>query len=395
MELRALSITEISTYVTQIFDAEELLQDIQIYGEISGFSVVRGNAYFSLKDNNAILSCICFGIEDKNISVKNGDQVLLTGSVKYYAKGGKLNFYTTNITPYGLGAIYQQFLILKDKLSNEGLFDLSHKKPLPKIIKTIGVVTSSTGAVIQDIINVSTRRNPSINIVLYPAKVQGAGSEKTIIDGIKYLDKSDVDVIIVARGGGSYEDLQPFNNEELARVVYECNKPLISAVGHETDFTIIDFVSDLRAPTPSAAAELVTVDILNEYKKVKKDALRLVMAFENVVLSKLNGVVYNCNSISSAIENNLVSKKSDLMLFANKLNMLSDKPYKDPVNKINLGLNSLNNLNPTKILMKGYSQVYFNDKIVSSKKEIKVNDDVEIAFIDGKVKSKIISIDEV
>lgn len=388
MELKALSISEISTYVTQIFEAEEMLHGIRIYGEVSGFTIVRGNAYFSLKDDNAILSCICFGA-DKYSNVKNGDQVVLTGSMKYYAKGGKLNFYATSIVPYGLGLIYQQFLLLKEKLSSEGLFDEIHKKPLPENIKKIGVVTSQTGAVIQDIINVSTRRNPAINIVLFPAKVQGVGAEKTIIDGIEYFDKTDVDVIIVARGGGSIEDLQPFNEESLARAVFACNKPLISAVGHETDYTIIDFVADLRAPTPSAAAELVTVDIMSEFNKVKRDKVRLFAAFENFIQDKLDYVVGNYEYMQDYIGQQCQDCKSKTLLFASKLKMLATKPYQEKLNDINLKLNSLNNLNPAQILMKGYSQAYKDGVVLTSKKHLQVNDEVEIAFADGKVKSKI------
>lgn len=389
MEIKALSVSEVSTYVTQIFDAEEMLHDICIFGEVTGFSIVRGNAYFSLKDDNAILSCICFGA-DRYSNVKNGDQVLLTGSIRYYAKGGKLNFYTTNIVPYGLGAIYQQFLMLKDKLEKEGLFGKSHKKPLPQIIKTIGVVTSKTGAVIQDIINVSTRRNPSINIELFPAKVQGDGAAKTIIDGILYFDKRpEVDVIIVARGGGSYEDLQPFNDEKLARVVYDCNKPIISAVGHETDFTIIDFVADLRAPTPSAAAEIVTIDIVSEINKVKKDGIRLFSAIKNLLQSKSGELYDNYDRMLSVLQDTISSKTTNLKVFATKLGLLSQNPYLEKLNNVNLKLNSLNNLNPAKILMKGYSQVYKDGMVVASKKQLKINDNVEIAFFDGKVKSTI------
>ncbi len=392
MELKALSITEVSTYVTQIFDAEEMLHGIKIYGEVSGFSIVRGNAYFSLKDDNAILSCICFGAE-RYSNIKNGDQVVLTGSMKYYAKGGKLNFYATSIVPYGLGLIYQQFLLLKEKLEKEGLFSQEHKKPLPDNIKTIGVVTSKTGAVIQDIINVSTRRNPAINIELYPAKVQGDGAELTIIDGIEYFEnRPNVDVIIVARGGGSYEDLQPFNQENLARAVFNCSKPLVSAVGHETDFTIIDFVADLRAPTPSAAAELVTIDVLTEFAKVKRDKERLFAAMQNLLNNKLWQVQDNSQSLYDIVYDSVSEKKTNLLLSANKLAMLSTKIFESKENQIKLNLTALDNLNPAKLLLKGYSQVVKDGNVIASKKQLKVNDCVEINFGDGKVKSTIIEV---
>ena len=286
MGLRTLSVTEVSNYVANVFEAEEMLHDISVRGEVSGFQIKSGIAYFSLKDSNCIISCIAFGAE-KFGEIKNGDDVLAVGTVRYYAKGGRLNFNVYKLEPYGMGDIYKQFLLLKEKLEKEGLFDIKHKKPLPENIKTIGVVSSSTGAVIHDIIDVSTRRNPSINIKLFPAKVQGEGADLTIIDGLEYFENTDVEVVIVARGGGSYEDLQPFNSEALARKVYECNKVIVSAVGHETDYTIIDFVADLRAPTPSAAAEIVTQDVLVLRQNIENLRYDLVSNFENLVNKKL------------------------------------------------------------------------------------------------------------
>ena len=266
MEEKAISVTQISTYFKQIFDAEELLQNISVFGEVSDFSLSRGVAYFSLKDENALLSCVCFGA-DNLVSVRNGDKVIVRGTPKYYVKGGKLNFNVNKIAPFGTGNLFEQFLKLKQDLENEGLFDDKNKKTIsPQNIKRIGVVTSETGAVIQDIINVVTRRNPFVDIVLYPVKVQGYNAELDIVKGINFFsDYPNVNAIIVARGGGSLEDLKPFNSEIVARAVFACTKPLISAVGHETDFTIIDFVSDLRAPTPSVAAELITENVA--YKK--------------------------------------------------------------------------------------------------------------------------------
>ncbi|MFQ6773404.1 MAG: exodeoxyribonuclease VII large subunit, partial [Clostridia bacterium] len=263
------SVKEISNYIKQVIDAEAVWNNILVMGEVSSYNVTRGIAYFNIKDEDSLLSCVLFNAE-KYGPVKIGDKVLLRGSVKYYVKGGRLSFNAISLQQYGQGELYQKFLQLKEKLTNEGLFDESHKKPLPQDIKRVGVVTSRTGAVIRDIINVSTRRNPMIDIVLYNAQVQGVCAVEQIIDGIKFFDQYDpVDVIVVARGGGSIEDLQPFNEEAVARAVYECNKPLVSAVGHETDFTIIDFVADLRAPTPSAAAELVTTDMSGVVAKLK------------------------------------------------------------------------------------------------------------------------------
>ena len=205
MEQKPLTVTQISNYFKQIFDAEELLFNVRVVGEISGLSIVRGVAYFALKDENAMMSCVCFDVS--NFTYQNGDKVVLTGTPRYYVKGGKLNFNVQKAEKYGLGDLYQQFLKLKETLEKSGYFDESHKIPMPKTIKRIGVVTSKEGAVIQDIINVRSRRNPYIDIVLYPVKVQGKDAEKEIAKGIRFFDNYNVDVIVVARGGGSLEDV--------------------------------------------------------------------------------------------------------------------------------------------------------------------------------------------
>lgn len=392
MELRALSVSEVSFYVAKIFEAEEMLHDIKIFGEISTFQIKNGIAYYTLKDSGSIINCITFGAE-KYSDIKIGDQVLLTGSISYYAKGGKLNFSAYSIVPYGQGEIYKQFLLLKDELEKAGYFAKEHKKPLPENIKKIGVVTSSTGAVIQDIINVSTRRNPGINIVLYPAKVQGAGADITIIKGIEYFENTDVDVVVVARGGGSYEDLQPFNSKLLAEAVYKANKVIVSAVGHETDFTIIDFVADLRAPTPSAAAELVTKDIFSELKKIEKDKMRLYKAFDDLVSEKMYMVQDCYESMLDNLLNNLEGKDAKLKLALNKLAMLDKKIYEEKENNIKNNESLLINLNPIKILMKGYAQLSKGNHVIASAKDLSIGDEVDIALADGKAKSTITDIE--
>lgn len=381
--LKPLSITEISKYITQIFDMEEMLQGVKIYGEVSGCSYVRGNLYFSLKDENSILSCIMFGVSGNNI--KDGDAIMATGSLKYYAKGGKLNFYVSSFAPYGQGILYQKFLILKEKLEKEGLFSSEHKKPIPKQIKKIGVVTSATGAVIQDIINVSTRRNPSINIDIYPARVQGTGAEYTIEEGLEYFSKSDVDVVVVARGGGSLEDLQPFNTEVVARAVFNCLKPVVSAVGHETDFTICDFVSSLRAPTPSAAAELLTIDVMTEFNKIKKDFSKLSILMSHLIDDKINFVDSRVNSVIDNYESKCFDLKKDLMLLSHKLNFNFAKPFLEKENNLKLSLTKLEGLNPASILLKGWASVEKDDERLTTVKNIKKNDKIKINLKDGSV----------
>ena len=258
--MNALSVTKFNSIVRDIFNSEELLHNIQIVGEVFGVSRAKSAVYFSLKDEESSLPCVTFN-SFLFENVKEGDLVTITGSPNFYVKGGRFNFVTYNITLAGQGLLYQRFVELKNKLEREGLFSAEHKKLMPHKIKRIGVVTSKDGAVIEDIKNVAWRRNPSVEIVLYPCKVQGIGAEKEIVDGINFFSNYDkVDAVIVARGGGSLEDLSAYNTEMVARAVFNSNKFLVSAVGHEVDFTIIDFVSDLRAPTPSAAAELLTED---------------------------------------------------------------------------------------------------------------------------------------
>ena len=362
---------------------EEMLQGVKIYGEVSGCSFVRGNLYFSLKDENSIISCIMFGVAGNTL--KDGDAILATGSLKYYAKGGKLNFYVASYAPYGQGLLYQKFLQLKEKLEKEGLFSSEYKKPIPKQIKKIGVVTSATGAVIQDIINVSTRRNPSINIDIFPARVQGTGAEYTIEEGLEYFSNSDVDVVVVARGGGSLEDLQPFNTEVVARAVFKCKKPVVSAVGHETDFTICDFVSSLRAPTPSAAAELLTIDVMTEFNKIKKDFSKLSILISHLVADKVSIIDEGVSSIFDSYNEKCDELKKNLTILNHKLAYNYNKPFGEKENNLRLCLTKLEGLNPASILLKGWASVERENTRLESVKDIKKNDKIRINLKDGSV----------
>ncbi len=387
MEQKPLTVTQISMYFKQIFDAEELLYNIRVVGEISGLSVVRNVAYFVLKDENAAMSCVCF--ETTNFSYSNGDKVILTGTPRYYVKGGKLNFNVQRIEKFGLGDLYQQFLILKARLEAKGYFDQEHKIGLPPTIKRIGVVTSKEGAVIQDIINIRTRRNPYIDIVLYPAKVQGIGAEYEIAKGIKTLDGYDVDAIIVARGGGSLEDLAPFNTEVVADAVYNAKKFIMSAVGHETDYTICDFCSDMRASTPSAAAELLCADINEQKRTYNSLIIRLKPAIQNMYIDKhtqfvglVKNLIYNFSDLNSR-------SKSDLKNNLVKFKYLINQFYGDNYNKFFILQNRLSKLNPNEILKLGYSVVKRNDCYITSARSLNISDMITIKFSDGEVKARI------
>ena len=264
-----LSVAQLNTYIKNIFEAEVMLQNICVYGEVSSYNISNGIAYFNLKDESGLLSCVLFGATNFE-SPKIGDMILVRGSMSYYARGGKLSFNAYSIMPYGKGLLYEKFLKLKNDLEKLGWFDPSIKKSIPDRIRRIGVVTSPTGAVIRDIIDVTHRRNDTIDIVLFPVKVQGVGAENEIARGIDFFSNyQDVDVVIVARGGGSMEDLEPFNTEIVATATHNCKKPIVSAVGHETDFTLCDFVADCRASTPSVAAELSTQNIQGVIDDIK------------------------------------------------------------------------------------------------------------------------------
>lgn len=386
MNEQYLSVGQVNSYIKNIFEAEVMLQNICIYGEVSSYKVSNNIAYFNLTDATGLISCVLFNASKFN-TPNIGDVILAVGSVSYYAKGGKLSFNAYQIAPYGKGVLYEKFLQLKAELEAKGYFDVARKKQLPKRVKKVGVVTSATGAVIQDIINVSTRRNSNVNIVLYPVKVQGVGAEFEIANGINFFSGyNDVDVVIVARGGGSMEDLQPFNTEVVATATYNCLKPIVSAVGHETDFTIIDFVSDLRAPTPSAAAECVVnllqddLDQIDAYLNYYYNQIQLKLENKeklcNNCLSKLCYVVENKILESSNVLNGLMLKfehgiDNKMLNVEHKLNMLN-------------GL--IRSLNPLTPLNKGYVKVESEGEVIKSASKIKENKNYNLIFNDGKAK---------
>ena len=265
MEYNAITVSDLNLYIKNKIDADEYLNNVLVKGEISNFKHhYTGHMYFTLKDEKSLIKCIMFKGYTTNLNFipKDGMKVLLLGSISVFERDGVYQIYVKAMQEDGIGNLYREYEKLKQKLENEGLFSKEHKKQIPCMPKTIGVLTSNTGAVIRDIINVSTRRNPNVRILLYPVPVQGEGAAIKIAEAIKFMNNKQLaDVLIVARGGGSLEDLWPFNEEILARAIYESKIPIISAVGHETDFTISDFVADLRAPTPSAAAELAVPNI--------------------------------------------------------------------------------------------------------------------------------------
>lgn len=384
--MKVFTVSQLNRIIKDLIDNEVILEDITVTGELSSFSVTRNIAYFTLKDNDNLLTCVQFNCKQE---FKIGDMVQCRGNVKYYPKGGKLTFQTLEIQHCGQGELYQQFLQLKAKLENEGLFSEENKIPIPRFINSVGVITSKTGAVLQDIKNVTSRRNPNIDIYVFDAQVQGKYAVQDVIEGITYFDNyTDVDVIIVARGGGSIEDLMPFNDEELARIAYICNKPLISAVGHETDYSILDFVADLRAPTPSAAAELITFD----REEMKRYVLELYNSIENKVETSLTDIELTTKLALNDIEKNVNSIVNEEILYINDL--VNDLEYSinnklnNTIYRVDIATNTLDKLNPIRLLKTGYSVATNNNQLINID-NTNINDIIEVRVENAKFTAKV------
>lgn len=387
MQFNNLSVVEFNNIIKNIFDSEEMLFNCAVVGEISSFKITGNIAYFTIKDEYSILNCIWFS-PDKDYKI--GEKVKVVGRPNYYVKGGKLSFNVNLITSFGEGQIYQNFLALKEKLSKEGFF-LS-KKDLPHIIKNIGVVTSSKGAVVKDIISVAKRRNPTVNLFIFSCKVQGENAEKEICKGINFFSNFDVDVIIVARGGGSNEDLSVFNTEEVARACFVCDKPIISAVGHETDYTLIDLVADIRASTPSVASEIAVKDSLNYISELQFRYLKLNKLIKSFMVRNSFDL-----KVKSELINDLATKKINRnfsMLEKSLLSLnylINSKLEKEQYNLDERNVILKTNC-PTNLAQKGYAQVLKNGEKVLTIGDIKNDEEIELIFVDGKAKVKVLEV---
>ncbi len=391
-----LKVSELNGYIKNIIDGDEMLANVYIKGEISNFKRhYSGHLYFTLKDETSLIKCVMFKSYTNylNFEPKDGMSVVILGSVSVFERDGVYQVYAKGMEPEGVGALYKAYEKLKAKLSEEGLFDEAHKKPIPILPRAIGVVTSKTGAVIRDIINVTTRRLPNVNIILYPAAVQGEGAAQTIVNGIKYFNKAkNVDTIIIGRGGGSLEDLWPFNEEITARAIYESEIPIISAVGHETDFTIADFVADLRAPTPSAAGELAVPDVLEVRWKLENINKRLANSLRKKVENMR--IKYDNLKNSRALKNPYDALRQKMIvcdnLYKNIENNFSLKVKDRHIKLVGL-IGRLENLSPLKTMLRGYSIVENLDgKVIKSVNDLSKDDEIAIRLNDGKRKAKIL-----
>ncbi len=393
----AITVSDLNKYIKNKVDEDEYLNNVYVKGEISNFKHhYTGHMYFTLKDDKSLIKCVMFKSLTSTLTFipKDGMKVLILGTVAIYEAGGVYQIYCKAMQEDGVGNLYKKYEELKNKLEREGLFDNSHKKKIPLMPKVIGVLTSQTGAVIRDIINVSTRRNPNVYIRLYPIPVQGKGAEFKIADAINLINEQKVaDVIILARGGGSIEDLWPFNEEIVARAIYDSEIPIISAVGHETDFTIADFVADLRAPTPSAAAELAQVDIYELKKKINEYNLRYKQALKKKV--EFLRLRYEKTMASRVFTDPLKKINENYLNVDMKLKRIQDAMQnilKNNKIKAQNSILKLDALSPLKTLARGYSISEHEGTILKTTKQIKENDNITVRIPDGKITAKVIEV---
>ena len=388
---KAFTVAEVNNYVKNLITKDLVLSNIWIKGEISNFKHhSSGHLYFSLKDDNAAIKCVMFKSQAAFLSFmpKDGMKVILFGYLSVYEKTGEYQVYVDNIVADGIGDLYAKYEELKAKLEKEGLFDSSRKKPIPFLSKTVAVITSETGAVIRDIINVSTRRFEKVNIRLFPALVQGEGAAETIVSAIKLINREKLaDVIILARGGGSIEDLWPFNLESVAYAITDSEIPIVSAIGHETDFTIADFVADLRAPTPSAAAEIVFPDRaeveyrLNVLRSRLKNSLLKLLEINKARLNKSTESFYFKKPMQIINQD-----KVNLDMLCKSLETEIRELLKNKQNDFEKLIVKLDALSPLKIMSRGYSIAENEKGVIRSVKDIEKNFTLRLS--DGKINCK-------
>ena len=392
----AVSVTDLNLYIKEKIAGDEALSSVVVKGEISNFkNHYTGHLYFTLKDDKSLIKCIMFKTYAERLAFmpKDGMKVMVFGSVSVFERDGIYQIYVKAMKEDGVGDLYEAYEKLKADLEKEGLFDKTHKKRIPLKPNIIGVLTSQTGSVIRDIINVSTRRNPNTYIRLLPVPVQGPGAAEEIARGIKIMNEKNLaDVLIIGRGGGSLEDLWPFNEEIVARAIYDSKIPIISAVGHETDFTIADFVADLRAPTPSAAAELANPDVfelkdkINSYRQRSRIALKkkleiMRLRFDRIKVSHVFKDPYKkINEYSLILDKNIKSLETNIKNVHNK----AKSDFAEKIAKLDA-------LSPLKTLTRGYSITEKQGKVIKSKDELNKNDEINIKFIDGEKQAKIIN----
>ena len=400
MKLKTLSVGEVNNYVKKLVENDFILKNLNVKGEISNLKFhSSGHIYFSLKDENSKVNCIMFKNNAVNLDfrLEEGMKVEIKARLGVYHKEGTYQLYCENIKKAGIGELFEEFHKLKKELSEEGIFDEKYKRALPKFPKRIGIITARTGAAVRDIINVIQRRNKSLDIILYPAKVQGENAADSIIEGIRYFNnEKSVDVIILGRGGGSIEELWAFNNRELAYEIFNSRIPTVSAVGHEVDFTISDFVSDMRAPTPSAAGELVSPSLKEMINDLVNKKEFLHRAIDRKFLNAKKDVDLLHKGLKGNNPKHIIEKRiKEVNSLEEKLNFLGKRKIDKAKDEL-IALNSiLQTLNPLNTLGRGYSVIMDKeDKVINKVSELKKNDMVKVIMKDGSVNIDIKIINE-
>lgn len=393
------SVGQVNAYIKHMFEQDFVLNNIYVKGEISNCKYhTSGHIYFTLKDAGAVLACVMFAGNRRglNFRLEEGLKVTAFGSINVYERDGKYQLYVREIQQDGQGDLYRRFEELKAELLEMGMFDAAYKKPIPKYATKIGIVTAKTGAAIQDIINISMRRNPHVQLFLYPAIVQGSEAAPSIVAGIKALDEMELDVLIVGRGGGSLEDLWAFNEEMVARAIFGCNTPVISAVGHETDTTIADFVSDLRAPTPSAAAELAVFD----YESFKAELCGYEDMFKRQMKSKTDKMRdrlerYELRVRHASPFNRIAIKRQEIDDMCTRLHDKVSRKLEKKRYELEVVAQRLQGLSPLNKLGKGYA--YLEDskgEALVSVEQVNVSEELQISLSDGRIKASVTSVDK-
>ena len=390
------TVGQVNMYIKNMFTQDFMLNKISVKGEVSNCKYhTSGHIYFSLKDETGTIACVMFAGMRKGLafSMKNGDRVVVSGSVNVYERDGKYQLYARQIQLEGAGLLYERFLALKQELEDMGMFAAQYKQPIPRYIRRLGVVTAPTGAAVQDIRNIALRRNPFLQILLYPALVQGEGAKESIVKGIETLDQAGVDVIIVGRGGGSMEDLWAFNEEEVARAIFECSTPVISAVGHETDVTIADFVADLRAPTPSAAAELAVDDYQSTQDQIRDYQKRLDQAMQGkITLLQSRLEQYRIRLSYLSPRQQIYERRQYLADLQERLERGMSSKITDARQELRVYAQKLDGMSPLKKLTQGFS--YVTDECgqaVSRLEKVRPGDRIQIQVTDGEIQAQVTS----
>lgn len=394
MKTNVYTVGWVNQYIKNMFAQDYLLHRIMVKGEVSNCKYhSSGHIYFTLKDDKGAMSAVMFAGNRRGLqfAMKDGDKVVVTGSIEVYERDGKYQIYAREIALDGEGDLYLRFEALKKELQEMGMFDAMYKKPIPKYAKRVGVVTARTGAAIQDIRNISARRNPYVQMILYPAQVQGEGAALSIVNGIRALEQMGVDTIIVGRGGGSIEDLWAFNEEIVARAIFDCSVPIISAVGHETDWTIADFVADMRAPTPSAAAELavyelsLVADTLEEYKMRLQKGLERQVRHQRQRLANYETKLYYLSP-----QTKLNERRHQLVMAEERLKAQMNRIFQNKKQVFALLMAKLEGQSPMKKLQSGYAYVAdATGKRITRVAEIQRGQELEISMQDGSVLAKV------